>query len=582
MAGNHSHAQQQATLVVLLHAFTKSPRSLDAVKLAAQEKLGNAEFLIPALNASRFSVADPNDLAANVLGQIDRAWDERRRRGGKGFDRIVLVGHSVGALIARKVYVVACGEHDAPFERQFRVAADKPAPERVWASQVERVILLAGMNRGWTISHHLSLVKAIMWSLGTILGAVVRFACGRRLAIMQIRRGAPFITQLRLQWLAMRVAAKEKQGVPGDALTVQLLGTVDDMVSPEDNIDLVTGRDFAYLDVERSGHSNVIDMDDSAAGRGRRKVFQHALTAPATELIATTTAPSDILPKEPDPGVTDVIFVIHGIRDEGYWTQRIARRVKELGAEAKPPRRFATETSSYGYFPMLPFLFSRQRLRRVEWLMNEYTEDRALYPNARFHFVGHSNGTYLLTKALEDYPACRFENVVLAGSVVRTDYPWGARVAEGRVGALLNYVASKDWVVAIFPKSFEMLHWQDLGSAGHDGFAALTEGVPGVEVRYVSGGHGAALAEDHWQAIASFIVQGPECKLVAPPALLESKQTGWVLTLGRLAPIVLIALVGALLGGAFLIGPRKITPEVRKTLWLGAYLTAAWKIVTRL
>ena len=50
---------------------------------------------------------------------------------------------------------------------------------------------------------------------------------------------------------------------------------------------------------------------------------------------------------------------------------------------------------------MLPFLLSAYRRKNVEWLMDRYTEVVARYPNATVSYIGHSNGTYLLAKALE-------------------------------------------------------------------------------------------------------------------------------------------------------------------------------------
>jgi hypothetical protein len=178
--------------------------------------------------------------------------------------------------------------------------------------------------------------------------------------------------------------------------------------------------------------------------------------------------PADNPAGEPQPEVTDVIFVIHGIRDAGYWTHKIARRVREKGKRLG--RVVATETSSYGYFPMLRFFLPGERRIKTQWLMDQYVEACALYPNARFSFVGHSNGTYLLASALRDYRCCRFNRVLFAGSVVRRQYDWDRYIARGQVQEVANYVATADWVVAFFPKALQTLGIQDLGSAGHDGF----------------------------------------------------------------------------------------------------------------
>jgi hypothetical protein len=45
-------------------------------------------------------------------------------------------------------------------------------------------------------------------------------------------------------------------------LVVQLLGSQDDLVAPEDNVDLISGGDFLYPDVPYSGHASIIKLDD--------------------------------------------------------------------------------------------------------------------------------------------------------------------------------------------------------------------------------------------------------------------------------------------------------------------------------
>ena len=138
-------------------------------------------------------------------------------------------------------------------------------------------------------------------------------------------------------------------------MVVQLLGTVDDLVAPADNLDLVTGGEFVYLDVKHSGHVNVIDMDSSTAGEARRTAFCLAVKGSLAQLQERSVAPSDpvTIVGAHKGRFTDVIFVIHGIRDAGFWTHKIARKVQTLGR--RRDRIYATETSTYGYFPMLSF-----------------------------------------------------------------------------------------------------------------------------------------------------------------------------------------------------------------------------------
>jgi pimeloyl-ACP methyl ester carboxylesterase len=180
---------------------------------------------------------------------------------------------------------------------------------------------------------------------------------------------------------------------------------------------------------------------------------------------------------------------------------------------------------------MLSFLLPARRRAKVEWLMDQYAEAKALYPEAEFSFVGHSNGTYLLADALKRYPSCRFKHVVFAGSVVSTNYPWPDFLNRGsgeeghhpQVKAILNYVATHDWVVAFFPKALQMLPKalqkilrQDLGSGGHDGFAKLPQ-PSRQQVEYVYGGHSAALNEKNWDEMPALetISKRQNCLIIA-------------------------------------------------------------------
>jgi pimeloyl-ACP methyl ester carboxylesterase len=580
------------TLVLLLHAYTHTAASMAAVQTATMSAWPGATVVCPTLPAALWSTANPNEVVAGLLSMMDQAI-QAADAAGRPYERVVLVGHSLGALLARKLYVVACGETaDAPFESEFRgvgVAALHGLVEpRPWAGRISRLVLLAGMNRGWRVTHHLSLLRAPMWAAGVGVGNVVYQLSGRRLLILTIRRGAEFVTQLRIQWLRMRQRCRGPAAahLAGGALTVQLLGSRDDMVAPEDNVDLVSGGDFHYLDVPYSGHADVIELDDPAAGPERRRLFLLALSSTAAALSAESAVPSDEQFSAPDPDVKKMLFVVHGIRDAGYWTHKIARRVKKKAGAALGT--WATETSSYGYFPMLPFLFPWYRRNKVEWLMDQYTEALARYPNAQFSYVGHSNGTYLVARALELYPCCRFENIVFAGSVVSRHYDWGSLTLPSarRVHAVLNFVASSDLVVAAFPKLFQMLKWQDLGSAGHDGFALASRGAHVHELAFIRGGHGAAIDENLWDTIADFVLTGRAEPTATPNRV--ARQSALARAVGRY-PYLVWGVIAALFWGLWLLvqyGLAALIDDTTRRAFatgFGAalYVLLLWLLVTR-
>ena len=221
--------------------------------------------------------------------------------------------------------------------------------------------------------------------------------------------------------------------------------------------------------------------------------------------------------------------------------------------------------------------------------MDHYVLMRALYPGAKFSYVGHSNGAYLLARALLHYPAAKFHHVVFVGSVVRRDYPWSVPLPDksenrpGQIDKILNYVATEDWVVAIFGKALQTFTGLfDIGSSGYDGFDEHRRETrhPNLhEAKFVVGSHGAGIREAHWNDIARFIVKGepptndvprdapPEWKAVQP-RLLRLASSG--------AAVLLVA--WAILGAAFIWSLAAIASAA----WLPVlYCVAVYLFVTR-
>jgi pimeloyl-ACP methyl ester carboxylesterase len=582
-------AGRHRELVVLLHAFCQSPKAIKPVKDAVRDAYPDADIYAPKLPFGGplgwLCTRDATEVVAEVIGHIEeivalRSRDSQQDGGQEDsgeYESIVLVGHSMGAVMARKIAIVAHGEQDrsdcptltAPFEPAFS-AFVKP---RSWASKISRIVLIAGMNRGWTPSSAMDWWTSTKWNIFISVGETL-FAGSP--IIFDIRQGAVFSIQTRLQWLALMHCEPGSTRARPDIVVTQLLGTVDDIVSPDDSVDYAVDgsghqRSYFYLEVPNSGHSDIVRLKrpEHVAAAMRRNdfvtarrpgqsakafaricdeqryvVFRRALENSPADLAADRCTVDreqmvDSLPNPPNWNVTDVVFVIHGIRDKGFWTQKIARAIKLEAAGRK--QDFRSVTTSYGYFAMAPFVLWWVRKQKAEWLMDQYAEARAHYPRAHFSYVGHSNGTYLVARALRDYPAAQFKRIALAGSVVRTDYHWhelGARVQQ-----VVNYVATGDWVVAIFPKGMQPIRLLDLGSAGHDGFREAGRGLV-HQVDFIAGSHGAGHEERHWSDIARFIVSG------TVPAGDAKAQSGFIKLAGFCSTILLA-------GGAALI------------LWLG-------------
>ncbi len=306
-------------LVILLHGCSWTlggrKRQLQQVVDAVQESMPDADILLPVMPIEFWSLENPDAVVEHVVDDVDRVW-ARRAEAGREYRLTILIGFSFGSVLLRQVFCRAAGARmDATID---------PSAARPWAQRVERMIQLAGLNRGWTVDSPVTRIESFFNNLGTAIGHLLP----RKPTLFAIRRGAPFLTRTRLQWLALERAALTPP------LTVQLLGTRDDLVSPVDNIDLATGSRFVYLEVPNSGHFDVIHMGAATSEAAvRRALFQHALTGEPDELRASGIAEqelSQLLPLEADASgelalratagqqLDDVVFVIHGIRDKGY------------------------------------------------------------------------------------------------------------------------------------------------------------------------------------------------------------------------------------------------------------------------
>lgn len=535
-------------LAVVLHGWGGSPKSMEYVIEATQFAFARqgVDVYAPQLPyAYRLRSVRAEKIIIDLLGAINSIVGQHGT-----YKRIVIVGFSLGGVFARRLFLTAAD--NPPHFR--RGATFEGAESRPWASLVDRLVTISAFNRGWQVTGRTDWYSSFILNL---LGLIGHLSPGDwRPTLFDARLGAPFIVQTRLHWLAYRrwhadIRAKRKAGIDleppvprtKDPIVVQLVGRQDSFTSPLDLVDIsVDGHDpsspshdrrYFYVEMLNTNHDRATVFDGTTDGIARRQLFIDALTLPRRNLDKIASDPSllaDAIPQV-DPTVTDAVFIMHGIRDDGFWTHHIAKAVRERAATSAPSIR--ARTPSYGYFAMLPFILPWIRRQKVEWLMDQYVGCRAQFPKAEFSYVGHSNGTYLAARALKDYAAANFKHVFFAGSVVRPDYDWLSLVRDRRVTKIHNVRAAADWVVALLPKSVERWKKLDLGGAGFDGFQQAGKD-PNVTqpTDFANGTHSAAIAESQWPHIAAFIVDG-----TVPPALPQTdfvpSQAAWLKPLAK-------------------------------------------------
>jgi pimeloyl-ACP methyl ester carboxylesterase len=271
-----------AILVVLLHGYAECSTQLDGIcSRVVERELPNADILMPAMPYSYFASTRPLKDVVSHLGQtLDKYWVEREARRGTSYDSVILVGYSMGSVTVRALFA-----HGWGYDSIVRPEGIREAP-RPWAKAVTRVVLLAGVNRGWSTDSPVTLSQRLLYVLGRPLLMIWPFG---RPCVLDIRRGAPFLTGMRLDWLKLKAEFPDELTFP---LVVQLLGTQDDIVSPNDNLDFFTGFDFFYIEVPESGHYDVVDVTPGRTvhngrdiGEARREAIALALTGSVAGLL---------------------------------------------------------------------------------------------------------------------------------------------------------------------------------------------------------------------------------------------------------------------------------------------------------
>ncbi len=532
--------------------------------------------VVPRLPMGLLSRAEPDDLVDKAFRAVEQAVADFEP------EEIIIIAYSAGALLARGLLVKAWGipKNAVPPTDELGNPVVDPRP---WAPKITRVVHISGILRGWSISTATPMIYRFAEPVLALGAHVISRLSGGRAMLFGFRRGAEFVVRNRLQYEALETCLRagtarlaQRDEAPVEAIygedvlptTIFLLGTKDQFMSPADVVDLRPRPHYFFLELPNTRHRGMIELDGrTPLAQCRRDTMRLALTGSVDDLQSAEICDEDIddlfdvLDRPLRAGaqrrfdsIRHVVMVIHGIRDNGFWTKRVARMIKETGRDHQIEVR--TPSPSYGFLPALDFLIPYWRNAQVRWFMEQYAEVRGLYPHAEIHFVGHSNGTFLAADAMERCPAIRFGRLYFAGSVVRTDYPWLDRLDQAR--HVLNVTAIYYWVVAWFPCLLEQIPGNpfNLGGAGFFGFMAGRpfKGLPKTaslsaaatdtsdlplaiqNLGPVRGGHGEGITERFWPDIAAFAVSGqtpdlPEGTAEAGPFARLGGITFWCLIL---------------------------------------------------
>ena len=142
-----------------------------------------------------------------------------------------------------------------------------------------------------------------------------------------------------------------------------------------------------------------------------------------------------------------LIITVHGIRTFGQWQERLGSLLRQAA-----PNRVAVENYHYGYFSAIAFLIPLFRWLATRRFRIELSRIAHCYPERDISIVAHSFGTHLVGYGLRSIPKSerpRIENVILAGSVLRTNFSWGALLSDGSIKRVINDCGIDDSVLLL-------------------------------------------------------------------------------------------------------------------------------------
>jgi pimeloyl-ACP methyl ester carboxylesterase len=490
-------------LIVVVPSENQNAETWESLvkELKEETTLTESEWLIwDKHNLDDWSFPRGISLSQQLKAKIDARWQQKGP-----FDEVILIGHSLGGILVRQTYLLASGMYrDQGFEKTS------------WYEYVRRFVLFASPNRG------LDPTQSLTWRMVMAFEKATSLPLRRLMPLQDFVKGSAFITNLRINWI-------RHFSEPRPPLTiVQLLGVDEAPITRNDSIDLEQLPDAFHIDVPDAKCSNIHRIDQAEDIQERYQLIREAiLSERPLNQNQNLDAPH---PKN------HVIFILHGIRaSNSGWVEQVKEKIRKEDPHTE------VITASYGYFSAFNFVFPGLRQSNIAWFQDEYSYYFAKYPNIDFHFIGHSNGTYILGESLKKLPGMKFKRVYLAGSVLPRNYPWKERCDKAQIKSLCNARSSLDWPVGILCSGLQGVGMRDIGTGGFDGFLMGDDRLK--ELYYFNGDHGKPLEESNHSHIIQYILTG---RIFKPEGLKSEAEISKIFGFfSRSAPFITRLIVGS-------------------------------------
>ncbi|HEX8152923.1 MAG TPA: hypothetical protein VF698_07355, partial [Thermoanaerobaculia bacterium] len=164
-----------------------------------------------------------------------------------------------------------------------------------------------------------------------------------------------------------------------------------------------------------------------------------------------------------------LVVTVHGIRTFGFWQERLEALLRS-DATGEERHRIEVLNYKYGYFSAIAFMIPLLRWLVVRQFRRTLEKQLARRSWRRVDIVAHSFGTHLVgwsLLAMKNGPH-RVHTVIVAGSVLRSDFPWNELIGT-TVRRVVSECGTSDSILLL--SQFFVLF---TGMAGRVGFSGMT------------------------------------------------------------------------------------------------------------
>jgi pimeloyl-ACP methyl ester carboxylesterase len=157
--------------------------------------------------------------------------------------------------------------------------------------------------------------------------------------------------------------------------------------------------------------------------------------------------------------VPRLVIFVHGIRDPGFWQQKLRTMFEK--------ERFVAVPIGYGVLDVFRFLLGFRR-KSVETVKTQILAAMQNNPGSQVTIIAHSFGTYAVARLLEENPSIEIANLVMCGAIVKRGYRWDKTVnlnaqGEERMHVVNEHSARDVWPLIARHATFG---FGDVGSIG--------------------------------------------------------------------------------------------------------------------